>query len=193
MGYVDVFETIEIGGDRVTVLRQLPSKSGRTKTATIVLQGATANRLDDLERAVDDGVNVLKGLIKDGCGCRRDGAGEAGGELQGRIEGAPAAWCQAVCERTLCVAEGNEVLSRLWVKHEAQGGEAWGVDVEVNEMDGTLDAASSKIYDSLASKSWAIRLATETAVSVLSVDSIIMSKPAGGPNIPQSGNWDNDD
>ncbi|KAJ7889903.1 hypothetical protein B0H14DRAFT_3429381 [Mycena olivaceomarginata] len=46
----------------------------------------------------------------------------------------------------------------------------------------------------VASKAWAIWLATEAAVSVLSVDSIIMSKPTGGPKIPQqSGNWDNGD
>ncbi|TRM55422.1 hypothetical protein BD626DRAFT_527092 [Schizophyllum amplum] len=40
-------------------------------------------------------------------------------------------------------------------------------------------------------KAWTLRLAAEAAVSVLSVDSIIMSKPAGGPKVPQqSGNWD---
>ena len=61
------------------------------------------------------------------------------------------------------------------------------------ETDGTLNASEYKILDSLAAKSWAIRLATEAAVSVLSVDSIIMSKPAGGPKIPQqAGNWDED-
>ena len=71
-GYVDIFETIEIGGDRVTVLRQLAkgepgydSSLEKTKTATIILRGATANHLDDLERAVDDGVNVIKALLKD--------------------------------------------------------------------------------------------------------------------------------
>jgi chaperonin GroEL (HSP60 family) len=62
------------------------------------------------------------------------------------------------------------------------------------ETDGTLQADQHKIYDSLAAKTWAIRLATEAAVSVLSVDSIIMSKPAGGPKVPQqAGNWDADD
>lgn len=61
------------------------------------------------------------------------------------------------------------------------------------ETDGTLNASDYKILDSLAAKTWAIRLATEAATSVLSVDSIIMSKPAGGPKIPQqSGNWDED-
>lgn len=57
-----------------------------------------------------------------------------------------------------------------------------------------MEAASKEIYDSLGAKTWAIKLATEAAVSVLSVDSIIMSKPAGGPKVPQqAGNWDEDD
>jgi hypothetical protein len=38
-----------------------------------------------------------------------------------------------------------------------------------------------------------MKLATEAAVSVLSVDSIIMSKQAGGPKVPQqAGNWDDE-
>lgn len=37
-----------------------------TRTATIVLRGGTPNFLDDLERAVDDGCNVVKALAKDG-------------------------------------------------------------------------------------------------------------------------------
>jgi T-complex protein 1 subunit theta len=61
------------------------------------------------------------------------------------------------------------------------------------EEDGTLLSTEFKILDSLAAKQWAIKLATEAAVSVLSVDSIIMSKPAGGPKVPQqAGNWDED-
>ena len=60
--------------------------------------------------------------------------------------------------------------------------------------DGTLSAVEYKHLDSLAAKAWAIKLATEAAISVLSVDSIIMSRPAGGPKIPQqAGSWDNDD
>ena len=56
-----------------------------------------------------------------------------------------------------------------------------------------MNAPEHNIVDSLAAKEWAIRLATEAAVSVLSVDSIIMSRPAGGPRIPQqAGNWDED-
>ncbi|KAG9111451.1 T-complex protein 1 subunit theta, partial [Ceratobasidium sp. 392] len=86
----------------------------------------------------------------------------------------------------------TEVVSKLYEKHAGADGAAWGVDIE-SEKDGILDTGKEKIYDSLSAKSWAIRLATEAAVSVLRVDSIIMSKPAGGPKVPkQSGNWDED-
>ena len=69
----------------------------------------------------------------------------------------------------------------------------WFASLFQAETDGTLDATEHNIVDSLAAKAWALRLATEAAVSVLSVDSIIMSRPAGGPKVPQqAGNWDED-
>ncbi|KAI0330415.1 T-complex protein 1 [Cubamyces sp. BRFM 1775] len=219
-GFVDVFETTEIGGDRVTVLRQVvegdpdfdaseqDARSEKTRTATIVLRGATQNRLDDLERAIDDGVNVIKALLKDPRLVPGAGATELelakrvevyGSGLKGLSQHAVRRWAQALevvprtlAENALGGGEGNEVVSRLWAKHEGPGGEAWGVDVEA-ETDGTLLATENEILDSLAAKQWAIKLATEAATSVLSVDSIIMSRPAGGPKIPQqSGNWDED-
>jgi chaperonin GroEL (HSP60 family) len=155
-GFIDVFETIEIGGDRVTVLRQLvdgdqgfdPTTPGeKTRTATIVLRGATANRLDDLERAVDDGVNVIKALLKDGRLVPGAGATEMelakrvdsyGSGLKGLSQHAVKRYASALevvprtlAENALGGAEGNEVISGLWAKHEQQNGENWGVDVEV--------------------------------------------------------------
>jgi len=217
-GHADVFETIEIGGDRVTVVRQLAagepgydaaSVAEKTRTATIVLRGATSNRLDDLERAIDDGVNVIKSLIKDARLVPGAGATEIelakrvdvyGSTLKGLSQHGVKKFAAALevvprtlAENALGGAEGNEVVSRLWAKHDQKGGEAWGVDVEA-ETDGTLRADEHQIYDSLAAKTWAIKLATEAAISVLNVDSLIMSRPAGGPKVPQqAGNWDDDD
>lgn len=153
-GFVDVFETTEVGGDRVTVLRQLQDgdegydgQAAKTRTATIVLRGATSNHLDDLERAVDDGVNVIKSLLKDARLVPGAGAAELelakrveayGSGLKGLAQHAVKRYATAleVIPRTLAEnamggAEGNEVLSRLWAKHEQKGGEAWGVDIEV--------------------------------------------------------------
>lgn len=208
-GYVDICETIEIGGDRVTVLRQETDGAGvKTRTATIVLRGATQNHLDDLERAVDDGVASLKALLKDPRLVPGAGATELalarrvdtyGAGLRGLAQHAVRRFASAleVIPRTLAEnahggAEGNEIVARLLAKHEKAGGESWGVDVEA-ETDGTVNATERNIVDSLAAKAWAIRLATEAAVTVLSVDSIIMSRPAGGPKVPQqAGNWDED-
>ena len=47
----------------MTVLEQLGD--AQTKIATVVLRAATASLIDDLERAVDDGVNAVRMLCKD--------------------------------------------------------------------------------------------------------------------------------
>jgi T-complex protein 1 subunit theta len=59
------------------------------------------------------------------------------------------------------------------------------------ESDGTTSTTPAQIFDVLAAKYWALRYATGAAVSVLSVDSIIMSKPAG-IKAPQMGRQDED-
>ena len=155
-GFVDVFETVEIGGDRVTVIRQLaPGDEGydpssqveKTRTATIVLRGATANHLDDLERAVDDGVNVIKSLLKDPRLVPGAGATEVelarrieeyGSGLKGLAQHAVKRYASALeavprtlIESAIGGAEANEILSQLWNKHEREDGLKWGIDIEV--------------------------------------------------------------
>lgn len=49
---------------------------------------------------------------------------------------------------------------------------------------GLLDAKDEGILDLLISKQWAIKLATEAARTVLSVDQIIVARQAGGPKPP---------
>lgn len=39
----------------------------------------------------------------------------------------------------------------------------------------------NEIFDSYETKSWAIKLAVDAVLTILKVDQIIMSKPAGGP------------
>ncbi|CAE6472128.1 unnamed protein product [Rhizoctonia solani] len=208
-GSVDVVETIEIGGDRVTVFRQDPpagSAAEKSKTATIVLRGATANTLDDMERAIDDGVNVIKALVKDDR--LVPGAGATEIELAKRVESYGAslrglsqhgvrryASALEILPSTLADNAGldmTEVVSKLHERHAQADGVVWGVDIE-SENNAILNTEEEQIYDSLSAKAWAIKLATEAAISVLRVDSIIMSKPAGGPKVPQqAGNWDED-
>ena len=238
MGKVDIVETLEIGGDRVTVFRQ---ENDQTRTATIVIRGATQNHLDDIERAIDDGVNVVKAITKDPR--LVPGAGATEMQLMERISAfgektpelsqyAIKKYAEAfeVIPRTLAESAGldaTEVLASLYAAHHnsALGGKKgksskepddseeeddddddddddedededdWtlGVDVENDDKTGTLDAQEAGILDLLVSKQWAIRLATEAARTVLSVDQIIVARQAGGPKPPgQNANWDED-
>lgn len=57
LGYAESLSTEDIGGSNVIVLQQPESQA---RICTVVLRGATQQLLDDLERAVDDGVNTYK-------------------------------------------------------------------------------------------------------------------------------------
>ncbi|KAL4978690.1 TCP-1/cpn60 chaperonin family-domain-containing protein [Aspergillus desertorum] len=236
MGSIDVVETTEIGGDRVTVFRQ-EDATAVTRTSTIVLRGATQNHLDDVERAIDDGVNAVKAITKDprlvpGAGATEIQLVERISAFADRTPGLPQhairkyAEAFEVIPRTLAESAGldaTEVLSRLYTAHHranagaqsaaddgeessedgeeegSSGGDEteayWttGVDIEGTSSAGTLDAVEDGILDLLASKSWAIRLASESARTVLSVDQIIVARQAGGPKPPgPNPNWDED-
>ncbi|KAL2415690.1 T-complex protein 1 subunit theta [Exophiala dermatitidis] len=252
MGSIDIVETMEIGGDRVTVFRQ-ESDSAVTRTATIVLRGATQNHLDDVERAIDDGVNVIKAVTKDsrlvpGAGATEMQLVERLGHYADKTPGLPQyairkyAEAFEVIPRTLAESAGldaTEVLARLYTAHQqrlntsevksragarkpTKGDEVeesedddeeesasssssadtsdseepyWttGVDVDASDASGIVDAVEEQILDLLVTKSWAIRLATEAARTVLSVDQIIVARQAGGPKPPgPNPNWDED-
>ncbi|CDH10579.1 T-complex protein 1 subunit theta [Zygosaccharomyces bailii ISA1307] len=221
IGVVETIKTMEIGGDRVTVFKQEAGES--TRTATIILRGATQNNLDDIERAIDDGVAAIKGLMKHNGGKLLAGAGATEIELVSRItkygERTPGllqlaikqfALAFEVVPRTLADTAGlevNEVLPNLYAAHTVISGEGdeeiakrdclfKGVDISKDSSEGITDVREEGIYDMLAPKKFAINVATEAATTVLSVDQIIMAKRAGGPAPPQArkpGSWDQDD
>ncbi|CEP62074.1 chaperonin-containing T-complex subunit CCT8 LALA0_S04e07162g [Lachancea lanzarotensis] len=211
-GIVETVKTIEIGGDRVTVFRQ--EQDEVTRTATIVLRGATQNNLDDIERAIDDGVSAVKGLMKPDGGKLLPGAAATEIELVSRItqygERTPGllqlaikqfAVAFEVVPRTLAETAGlnvNEVLPNLYAAHTStnEDGVFYGVDIDSESPEGIKDVRQEKTFDLLAVKKFAINVATEAATTVLSIDQIIMAKRAGGPQVPKGpkpGNWDQAD
>lgn len=60
-----------------------------------------------------------------------------------------------------------------------KGSTCYGIDVTDGEIKNVVEAS---IFDCLESKSWALKLAFDVVLTLLKVDQIIMSKPAGGPN-----------
>jgi T-complex protein 1 subunit theta len=57
------------------------------------------------------------------------------------------------------------------------------------DLEGPDDAVKMQVFDLYATKLNALRLAVDAALTVLKVDQIVMSKPAGGPK-PRQGPMD---
>lgn len=63
----------------------------------------------------------------------------------------------------------------------------------LNILTGEVDTiANLQIHDHRKTKEWAIRLASEATITILKIDQIIISKPAGGPKMQQNKNWDDE-
>jgi T-complex protein 1 subunit theta len=204
IGHCDDVHVEEIGDSRVIVFSQ--SASSQARISTIVIRGSTMNLMDDIGRAIDDGVATFKQLSKDGRLCAGAGAVEI--EVGRRLQ-AHAARCPGLDQYSIrkfgvaleCVARAladnaglnsTETISKLYAAHQAGQGFA-GVDIATTETAATVDAAAAGIYDTVAGKVQGIRLAGEAAATVLRVDQIIMAKAAGGPKAREEAQRDADD
>uniref|UniRef100_A0A7N0UZW4 CCT-theta n=1 Tax=Kalanchoe fedtschenkoi TaxID=63787 RepID=A0A7N0UZW4_KALFE len=188
LGIVDSVSVEEIGGVRVTVVR---NEEGGNSVSTIVLRGSTDSILDDLERAVDDGVNTYKAMCRDS----RTVAGAAATEIElakrlkefsfkeiGLDQYAIAKFAQSfeMVPNTLAENAGlnaMEIISSLYAEHAA-GNFKFGIDLEEGVC---KDASSMNVWDLFVTKYHALKYAADAACTVLRVDQIIMAKPAGGP------------
>lgn len=188
IGRVDLVEVQEIGSTKCVVFRQ---ENEGSRIATLLVRASTQNLLDDIDRAVDDAVNVFKGITKDPRFVA--GAGACEMELSRRLHGfadtrpgldqyAIQKYAEAleVIPRVLAETSGfdaTNIISTLVAAH-AEGQETAGLDIEQGSV---FDAAKNNVFDLLVVKYWAIKLATEAVATILRVDQIIMAKMAGGP------------
>jgi T-complex protein 1 subunit theta len=203
LGMADKVYLDELGDTEIVVFKV---GSEESRLSTIVVRGSTDNYMDDIERAIDDGVNVFKGLCKDGRLTAGGGATEielakqlaAWGETHPGLEQysiGKFAQSLEVVPRVLAENSGvkaKEVISSLYAAH-AEGKKNVGFDIE-GEAGDCKDCCESGVFDLLLSKKWAMKYATNAACTVLRVDQIIMAKRAGGPKPRDtSGPMDQDD
>ncbi|KAF1484057.1 T-complex protein 1 subunit theta, partial [Eudyptes chrysocome] len=202
MGHCDSVYLSEVGDTQVVVFKHEKEDGA---ISTILIRGSTDNLMDDIERAVDDGVNTFKVLTRDKRLVPGGGATEIelakqitsyGETCPGLDQYAIKKFAEAfeAIPRALAENSGvkaNEVISKLYAVHQ-EGNKNVGFDIEA-ETAAVKDMLEAGVLDTYLGKSWGIKLATNAAVTVLRVDQIIMAKPAGGPK-PPSGkkDWDED-
>lgn len=202
LGEAAAVESVEIGSDRCTVFK---STSRVGQLATIVLRGSTQNAMDDLERVIEDAVNTVRTIVvKDdrivpGAGAAEMALSRALGKFADLTPGvaqyAIRAFAEAfeVVPRILAMNAGfdsHDALARLAVAQETEG---LNRGLNLDQAQSTIDAKAVGIVDSLSAKASAVYLAVDCALTILRVDQIIMSKPAGGPKPRAPGAQDEDD
>ena len=100
-----------------------------------------------------------------------------------------------VVPRTLAENSGCDPTAMMYSLHQSHNRSAGGnahMGFDIMEC-GPYDANVGGVYDLYATKLNALRLAVDAALTVLRVDQIVMSKPAGGPKPPKQGAADGDD
>lgn len=200
LGLAMKLEVQEIGGTKCIVLEQ---DSSLGQVSTVVLRGATDQMLDDVERAVDDGVNAYRVLTRDSRLLPAGGATEIeiarqlqviGRKETGLDQYAIMQFAESleVVPRTIAENSGlaaSDAVSALYAAHAA-GQVTAGLDVEGGAP---IDLGKElSVYDLYSAKWWAFKLSVDAATTVLRIDQIIMAKVAGGPR-PRGGGMGDED
>ena len=188
LGFAHEVAFKEISSQKCIVFRR---DEPENKMATIVLRGSTTSMLDDIERAVDDGVNAIKTMTRDprmvpGAGATEINMAKKIAEYAktqpGLDQYAIERFAQSleIIPRVIADNAGlraEEVIADLYAKTGESN--VWGISVADGKV---MDVNELCIYDCWDTKSWALKLSLDAVLTILKVDQIIMSKPAGGPN-----------
>ncbi|KAI6697061.1 hypothetical protein NL676_017180 [Syzygium grande] len=199
LGYVDLVAVVEICGVRLTVVQ---NEEGGNSVSTVILLASTDSILDDLERAVDYGLNTYKAMCKDS----RIVPGAAATEIElarrvkefsfketGLDRYAIAKFAESFEMIPTTLAENAglnamEIISSLYAEH-ANGNAKVGIDLEEGVC---KDASVMNVWDLYITKFFALKYAADAACTVLRVDQITTAKPAGGPRREQPAGMDED-
>jgi len=167
------------------------------KACTILLRGASNDVLKEVERNLNDAMQVSRNIMMDPCLVPGGGAAELAvskilHEKSKNITGVKQWPYKAVgnaleiIPKTLiqnCGAQVIRVLTALKAKHASDDGTAWGVDGETGEI---VNQHEFNIWEPFSVKVQTIKTAIETAILLLRVDDIVSgTKKAGGESQPQ--------
>ena len=157
----------------------------QAKAVTIVLHGVSEQVLEEMERALDDSLNVVLDVIRSRKIVPGGGAPEMivaenlrqyASTLEGREQLAVRAFADAVEAIPLTLAEnsGFDPLDSLAALRAKTGqGKAFGLDMATGQP---TDMMAAGIVEPLKVKTQAIKSATEAATMVLRVDDVIAAK-----------------
>merc|ERR1712048_805639 len=198
LGYLESIKVEEISSQKLTIM-----KNRDAKISTIILRSASPNVLDELERSIDNAVNVVRCVTRDPNFLPGAGATEIelahqlqlfGATVPGLDQYAVLKFAEAleVVPKVLADNAGHsyvDVITAMYAAHQKSEKSA-GVDVDSGEL--LCNATEKGILDHEDTKRWALRFCIDAVLTILRVDQIIMAKQAGGPKGGGGGGRDED-
>ena len=182
LGSAALVEERKVGKDKKMLFIEGCPKA---KAVTIILHGVSEQFLEEMERALDDALNVVLDVIRSKKIVPGGGAPEMmvaenlrqyASTLEGREQLAVRAFADAVEAIPLTLAEnsGFDPLDSLAaLRNMTSQGKAFGLDIATGQPSDMLAAG---IVEPLKVKTQAIKSATEAATMVLRVDDVIAAK-----------------
>jgi len=192
LGRADLVEERKVAGDEMIFVEGCKDP----KAVSLLVRGGTEHVVDEVERAVHDGVCVLSAAIEDGKIVAGGGAPEVELAKQlreyaetvgGREALAINAFADAaeIIPRTLVENAGLDpidILVQLRAAHEKANGEVVGLDVFSGKI---TDTSNLGIVEPLRVKTQATKSASEAAEMILRIDDVIaagkLEKEKGPP------------
>ncbi|XP_032648044.1 T-complex protein 1 subunit gamma [Chelonoidis abingdonii] len=196
-----LFEVKKIGDEYFTFITDCKDP----KACTIMLRGASKEILAEVERNLQDAMQVCRNVLVDPQLVPGGGAAEMAvshaltekSKVMTGVEQWPyraVAQALEVIPRTLiqnCGASTIRMLTSLRAKHTQEGSQTWGVNGETGAL---VDMKDLGIWEPLAVKLQTYKTAVETAILLLRIDDIVsghkkkggdQSKSTGAPDAAQ--------
>ncbi len=188
LGHAKIVEEIKHGDDTLTYIRGCQNP----KALTILIRGGTEHVIDEIERAIKDGLGDVVASLKSQLIVPGGGAIEIelarrlrhfGQSLSGREQLAVEEFASALEFIPTTLAENAgldpiDVLTELKSRHDAQERNV-GLNLFNNKIENVLEA---RILEPLKIKTQAINSASEVAIMILRIDDVIASSGKGGMN-----------
>jgi archaeal chaperonin len=187
VGTAGLVEERKIGEDSLTFV----SGAKKARAVSVLLRGGTEHVLDEIERSMDDALNVVAVAVEDGKVVYGGGASaeeialhlrDEAAKVGGREQMAFETFAEALetVPRTLAENAGLDpidILIELRQSHKS-GKKFTGVNVTSGKVD---DMKVLHIVEPIRVGRQAIESATDAAVMILRIDDVIASKSGGPP------------
>ncbi len=187
LGDADIVEEVNHGRDSFTYVKGCRNP----KALTILIHGGTEHVIDEIERAIKDGLGVVASSLKTKLVVPGGGAIEVelaqrlrnfGQSLSGREQLAVEEFASALEFIPTTLAENAgldpiDVLTELKSKHDA-GEKNAGLNLFTNKIENVLEA---RIIEPYKIKTQAINSASEVANMILRIDDVLASKSSNSP------------